>query len=114
MYSFYVINNPARGQIQPGQEPNSRYFQHWFSIAVSNMNTFVLYNGKNLEHYTKILFSKWNFYKFRISYNFILPGIMSLIGSRKPIAAGRNVFTFNSPDAALKIRLIEKMKVESR
>merc|ERR1712159_260867 len=44
------------------------------------MNTFVLYNGKNLDRYTWVLFSKWNFYKFRISDNFILPRIMSLIG----------------------------------
>lgn len=89
-------------------------FIEQFDIAVANMNNFVLHNGKTLDHYTEIIFFKWNFYKFRVSYNFILPGIMSLIGSREPIQAGNNVFSFHSSDATLKIRLIEQMKAESR
>ena len=43
-------------------------------------------------------------YKWKILYQ----------GSREPIAAGKNSFTFNSPDATLKIRLIEKMEIEPK
>ena len=54
-------------------------FVEHFRIDVANTNTFVLYNGENLDHYSEMTFFKWNFYKFRAGKNLILPGIQSLI-----------------------------------